>query len=98
MLWFSKRQDSSDRLATLSRRLDDAESTLRMLKTEWLDTLERLERMVGRFAKRREREAAREATPEAEPGEGANGQSPSLAGLDEVAVRRSPRRFPGQRG
>jgi len=44
-----------DRLGTLTRRLDDAESKVRTLTTEWLDTLDRIERILGRLTKRAQR-------------------------------------------
>ena len=47
-----------DSPSTAARRLDDVESQVRMLKTEWLDTLDKLERLVGRVAKRAERDQA----------------------------------------
>lgn len=80
-----------DRIATLSRRLDDAESKVRGLTTEWLDTLERIERVLGRMVKRSERAVRAGSDPAPANGaeEGAAGlQAPSSV-ADEVAVRRS---------
>lgn len=52
-----KEDDSvADRLSTVVGRLGELESQVRLLKTEWLDTLDRLERIAGRLAKRAERE------------------------------------------
>lgn len=56
-MWPWKRQAIEDRVKTAEGRLSDAESTLRLLKGEWLDTLDRLERMVGRVVKRGQRDS-----------------------------------------
>jgi hypothetical protein len=87
-MWFRRknRSDDDDRLATLSRRLDDAESAIRSLKGEWIDTLERNERMLGRIVKRAAR--AQESLPLPD-------ESPPSASLDEVAIRRARGTFPG---
>ena len=86
--------EQTDRVGTLSRRLDDVESQLRMLKTEWTDTLERLDRMLGRIVKRSARALASEAAPADLPEPGS--ESSPASSLDEVAVRRSARAFPGR--
>lgn len=41
--------------ASLKADLDRIDSQVRTLKVEWLDTLERIERVLGRIAKRAER-------------------------------------------
>lgn len=81
-MWFKKKRiEEEDRLATLARRLDDAESQVRMLKTEWLDTLDKLERLTGRLAKRAQRDAPAPVNGAEEPH-----QAPMP---DVVALRRS---------
>ncbi len=46
-----------DSLRKLSGRLDEVESKVRMLVSEWTDVLDRLERMAGRLAKREQRDS-----------------------------------------
>ena len=90
--WRSSEKRAStedDRLATLSRRLDDAESKIRMLTGEWQDTLDRMERILGRLNKR----AARAEAPAPEP-EPVNGHDHSEAERI-VALRRSRVARPG---
>jgi len=60
-----------DRLATLSRRVDDVESDARKLRADWLDTLDKLHRQAQRVAKRQERELAQLAGPAGDAVEGA---------------------------
>lgn len=91
-MWpFSKRAAADDRLSTLSRRLDDVESKARTLTAEWLDTLDRIERVLGRLVKRGERERDRAASDAAAVnGADPGGQhQPPGAAADEVAVRRA---------
>lgn len=84
-----------DRLSTALRRLDDAESQLRLLKTEWLDTLDRLERIAGRLAKRAERDgrsvlaAETPAAPDQAP-------PPVSRALADVLRRRARHSPPGK--
>jgi hypothetical protein len=84
--WFKRDTpppETADLLRTLSQRIDDSERVLRGLKTEWLDTLERLERIAGRLAKRAQR-----AIPGA-PADGAPDEGPQMTlGLREVMKRR----------
>lgn len=63
---------SADRLATLSRRVDDLEGEARKLRGEWYDALDKLNRQAQRIAKRHERELATIA-PAEEP---TNGHAP----------------------
>ena len=62
------RQEQDALYASLRADLDRIDSQVRTLKVEWLDTLERIERVLGRIAKRAER-AGIPATdpPTAEP-------------------------------
>ena len=62
---------TSDRLATLSRRVDDLEGEARKLRGEWYDALDKLNRQAQRIAKRHERELAAVA-----PEEPTNGHAP----------------------
>lgn len=58
MWWRRKRvQESDDTLRTLSGRIDEMESSLRRVKVEWEDVLDRMERVMGRLNKRSQREA-----------------------------------------
>lgn len=90
-MWPFRRKElpaDNDRLGTLSRRLDDVESKVRTLTGEWHDTLDRLDRQVGRLVKRQSRALAREESEEvAEPAP----QGP----VDIVALRRSRGARPG---
>ncbi len=102
-MWPWKRQDAKDGLQTLSRRLDDVESTVRSLKTEWLDTLDRLERIAGRLAKRAQRDGQAAGVLSAplhdlDQGRGDGGASPPVSpALVEVMKRRGLHRPPGAR-
>jgi hypothetical protein len=89
-LLFGPVQDA-DRLGTLSRRLDDIESRVRTLTSEWLDTLDRIERVLGRLVKRGQRaQAATEGEDASSPGNGAALSSDAApAPGDEVARRRT---------
>ncbi len=66
-MWPWKRRIDEDPVRTLTGRVDDVESAVRRLKTEWLDTLERIERIAGRLSKRAQREVAALAAPYAPP-------------------------------
>lgn len=55
--------DGEDTLRTVRARLEDAEETVRKLRAEWVDVLDRFERIAGRITKR----AQRDAEPEEEP-------------------------------
>lgn len=69
-MWPWKRKEKSDTPATDGGRLAEVESQVRMLKGEWLDTLDRMERLAGRLAKRAEREQGAPVltrTPQDEP-------------------------------
>jgi len=88
---FTESKEAEDRLGTLSRRLDDCESKVRMLTGEWTDTLDRIDRQVGRLAKRQARDAV---AAEVGPQDQANGHGP----LDEVELRRSRTASPTSRG
>lgn len=59
---------TSDRLSTLSRRVDDLEGEARKLRGEWYDALDKLNRQAQRIAKRHERELASIAPEEAPNG------------------------------
>jgi hypothetical protein len=63
---------TSDRLSTLSRRVDELEGEARKLRGEWYDALDKLNRQAQRIAKRHERELAAIA-PEEPP---VNGHAP----------------------
>lgn len=58
-----KRQDADALEARLRADLDRIDSQVRTLKVEWLDTLERIERVLGRIAKRAERASSNGAPP-----------------------------------
>ena len=93
-MWWKKRSDAepratADALATLARRLDDAESALRRLHVEWTDTLDRVTRMAGRVAKRAER--AREVDDQDQDAPTNGAMTPAQV---EVAKRRA-RGWPG---
>ncbi len=90
--WFrSKRSEVKDDLETLRRRLDEAESAIRLLKTEWLDTLDRIERIAGRLAKRAVRDAPRDEAPD-------GAHTPVQGVFDPLAIRRRGGSFPGSGG
>lgn len=72
----------ADRVRTLSTRLDDVESDSRKLRSEWLDTLDKLHRQAQRVAKRQERELSRLAGP-ADAGDGA-GAPPDSDPVDRI--------------
>ena len=92
MFWSrNKRSADPDALATLSRRIDDVESTVRLLKSEWLDTLDRIERIAGRLAKRAVRDAPRDEAPD-------GAHTPVQGSFDPIAIRRNGGRFPGSGG
>ena len=87
--WFVREKlskDAEDRIATLSRRLDDVESAFRKIRAEWTDSEERMSRIAGRLAKRAARDLERAEAADAPP---AVAQPP-----DEVALRRARRSFP----
>lgn len=68
-----------------------------MLKGEWLDTLDRLERLAGRLAKRQEREVGLltpAATPPQPAGDGSDRPSPAMV---EVMKRRGQHQGPAGR-
>lgn len=94
-MWPWKKQAHDDERGTLSRRLDDVESATRLLKSEWVDVLDRLERIAGRLAKRAERDghAAGVLTgPEPPPAPtGAPAASPGSRALADVLKRRGGR-------
>jgi len=71
-------------------RLDDLERRFRGLEQEWLDWLERGNRVLGRLAKRADREAAPAPAPDDEPV-----RPPPNGTLDPVMLRRSGRARPG---
>lgn len=77
--------------ARLRADLDRIDSQVRTLKVEWLDTLERIERVLGRIAKRAERAGA--ATPHAD-----EQQHPGLPPLDPISARVMARRNAHHRG
>lgn len=92
-MWPFRRDASSgrggDTLPTLSERIDALERRFKMLDGEWSETLDRLNRLSGRLAKREERDG-RGATHENAPG--ATNATPTLTGVAlEVARRRQPR-------
>lgn len=90
-MWPWKRKASTDPPATADRRLDDLESQFRMLKGEWLDTLDRLERLAGRLAKRAEREAGAPvltSPPQSEP-EGPRAPYNGSRAMADVMKRRA---------
>lgn len=88
-MWPFSRKGADEVPATVERRLADAESTLRTLKTEWYDVLDRLERMAGRLAKRAERERPVLTAPEARDGPQ---EAPVVTGaMANVLKRRAPR-------
>lgn len=95
MFWHRKpAQVSEDTLRTVNGRIDDVEASLRRIKVEWEDVLDRFERMMGRLNKRAQRDR-----PAAEPEAPLNDRSPSPSGvLDVVAIRRSGGRGPGGLG
>ena len=92
-MWFWKRPDLSDRITTLSRRVDDAEDQLKKIRREWADVEEKLGRLAGRLAKRASRDLER-ALAEEPPAAPANGEEPP-ASDDEVTKRRQRWAFPG---
>lgn len=66
---------------------------MRLLKTEWLDTLDRLERIAGRLAKRAERAAAPNGGAAGATEEGPATHAASSGGsraLADVMKRRAP--------
>jgi hypothetical protein len=90
-MWPFRRRElpaETDRLGTISRRLDDVESKVRTMQGEWHDTLDRLDRQVGRLVKRQARALATE-----EPSEPAEPTRQTT--LDIVALRRSRAARPG---
>lgn len=92
--WFFREKlskDAEDRIATLSRRLDDVESAFRKVRAEWTDAEERMSRIAGRLAKRAARELERLDPP---PPDEARDRAPP----DEVALRRQRRVFPNGSG
>lgn len=86
-----------DRLATLSRRLDDVESKCRTLGLEWQDVLDRLERLAGRVAKRGQRDGAALLAPGDAPEAPPATPAPPAGSraLADVLKRRSVRAPPG---
>ncbi len=98
-MWpFSGRKEPDgvgDRLSTALRRLDDLESGHRLLKTEWLDTLDRLERIAGRLAKRAERDG-KHVLAEEGPAAPVASPPPASRALLDVQRRRAPRVMPGR--
>lgn len=68
--WTASRQPDQ----TLLNRIDDLESTVRRLKVEWEDVLDRLERIMGRLNKREQR--ARSPVEARTEGEATNGMDP----------------------
>jgi hypothetical protein len=102
-----KPQDSeptsvADRLATLSRRIDDMESSARKLHAEWTDTYDRLNRLVGRMVKRAERDALATAPPDEPETPGPHASPPQVNGasyaMQQVAMRRTRQAYPSKRG
>lgn len=85
-------KEAEDRLGTLSRRLDDVESKVRTIGLEWNDTIDRLERLVGRFTKRAQRALAAEEAPEPDRPSPRNGSG--APPQDEVTLRRSRLTYP----
>lgn len=89
-MWpFRTKPDASP---TLTGRVDDLERAVRGLTTEWVDTLEKVQTLMGRLAKRdaraRPEEPAEADPPPARP-VGSSGT------LDVVALRRSRSARPG---
>lgn len=85
-------EKTQDQPSTVERRIDDLEAGFRRLKGEWLDHVDRLDRLAGRISKRLARErAAEEESP-------ANGtvHEPETP-TDVVQLRRSGGHFPGRR-
>jgi hypothetical protein len=67
-----------------------------MLKSEWLDTLNRLDRLAGRLAKRAEREEQMRREEPAAPGpNGSPPPAPASRALVEVLKRRARHLPPG---
>jgi len=86
----TKVQGSDDTLATLKKSIEDTEARFRRLEGEWLDTLERINRALGRLAKRAQRaEEPEPGSPEALPLHTAS------VDHDPVLLRRSGRTRPG---
>lgn len=85
-------QAQEDRLATLSRRVDDAEDQLKKLRREWSDVEEKMGRLAGRMAKRAQRDLD-EQLRLLEGGGG--GEEPDEPEDDEVAKRRGRKAWPG---
>lgn len=91
VMWPWKRKEKGDTPATDGGRLAEVESQVRMLKGEWLDTLDRMERLAGRLAKRAEREQGAPAltqAPQAEP-EGPRAPYGGSRAMADVLKRRA---------
>jgi hypothetical protein len=91
---------TDDGLRTLRAQVEDMESAMRRLKGEWLDTLDRIEHLVERQAKRAQRAAERDerqvVMPAVNGRPAAGGPDPVSAGI--LARRRSPWARPGGGG
>jgi hypothetical protein len=75
--------------------VDDIESDARKLRGEWLDTLDRVNRLAQRVAKRAEREL-KSLDAEAQTG---TEPAPQGDAADRIlAIRRGPRVGPGRTG
>lgn len=87
--WWSRKEtpETRDRLGTLSARLDDVESSVRKLRVEWQDVVDRLERIMGRMNKRAARQAQAEAEAEAEV------EAPPSHPVDDEVTKRRTRLF-----
>ncbi len=75
---------------TLEERMELVEAALRSLKTEWLDTYDKLYRLAGRLDAGRRWAGEREAAPGITAGEKAPGNGPEAPVVDLGTVKGPP--------
>jgi hypothetical protein len=85
-----KAAEVEDLPSTAARRLEDVESQVRMLKTEWLDALDRFDRLAGRITKREERaeKGGGGEAPGSPPRSNAAASRLPLTATQRIAIRR----------
>jgi len=83
-----------ERIEALEKRLESLESAARLLKSEWIDTYDRLNRVMGRLNARIRKNKALEGS-ESDDQETPNTVAPPLSGTgthDMLAMHRAQRR------